>query len=349
MGAQAAQQPGPEQWDGIVRRSFDVTVRGVNAEERSVEVVASTTSIDAHGDILEQDWRLDRYKKNPVVLWHHNRFESGPWSMGEGIRPEDLLPIGHAENVRVENGDLCAKLLFGSAEYNQMSERVFLGFKEGHIRAVSVGFRPGKITEEKVDGGTLYRLSQNDLYEISAVPIPSNPDAVAKHIAFERSHLGRMAAETNEETPTMAMTNEEKAALEAAQAEARTTKARVTALESELAAEKAVSTKLTTELKAASERAQKAEDVSREAEIDALVGKKITPAEKDEYLKLAKEVGVDRVKAIVAQRPDLTLTDPVKVGGKGVSSDEPAPDPVGAQSGASGDISKAAAEAASKA
>jgi hypothetical protein len=349
MGAKAAQQPGPQQWDGIVRRSFDVTIRGVNPEERSVEVIASTTSVDGHGDILEQDWRLERYRKNPVVLWHHNRFESSPWSMGEGIRPEDLLPIGHAENVRIENGCLCAKLLFGSAEYNQMSERVFLGFKEGHIRAVSVGFRPGKITEEKVDGGTLYRLSQNDLYEISAVPIPSNPDAVAKHIAFERSHLGRMAAETNEETTTMAMTNEEKAALEAAQSEARTMKTRVTALESDLAAEKAVTGKLTTELKTASERASKAEDVSREAEIDALVGKKITPAEKDEYLKLAKDIGTDRVKAIVAQRPDLKLVDPVKVDGKGVGDDQTAPPPSEGAGGASEDISKAAMDAVHKA
>ena len=181
-------------WDGIVRRHLPITTRGVNTGSRSVDVIASTTAIDAHGDILEQDWRLERYLRNPVVLWNHNVFESSAWSMGEGARPEDLLPIGRAENVRVTGTGLEATLVFASPDASPLAERVWRLMSEKVLSAVSVGFRPGKVTEEKVDGGTLFRLSDNELMEISVVPIPSNPEAVAKHIAWEHRQLHELVS-----------------------------------------------------------------------------------------------------------------------------------------------------------
>lgn len=329
----AKEESQPEQernWDGICRRSLDVTIRAVNEDARSVDVVASTTAIDSHGDILEQDWRLERYLLNPVVLWHHNVFESSRWSMGEGIRPVDLLPIGHAQNVRVENNELKATLVFGSADFNEMSERVFLGFKEGHLRAVSVGFRPGKVTEETINGGTIFRLSQNDLMEISAVPIPSNPEAVAKSIDWERDQLRRhVAAKTSKDKGNMAMTDEEKAAYQAAQDEAKSAKLRVAALQGELKSEKAAAETLNTELKAASARAEAAEAKAIEGEIDALVGKKIFPAERDAQVQLAKDIGLERAKGILDARPDIKLTDPVTdAKGAKVKNGNQAPEPV---------------------
>jgi len=323
MGTEAAQ---PErQWDGIVRRSFGVTTRGVDVATRSVEVVASTTTIDSHGDIVEQDWILDRYLKNPVVLWHHNNFESSGWSFGGACDPEDFLPIGHSKNTRVEGGQLVALLKFGSKEYNEMSERVFLGFVEEHIRAVSVGFYPGKVTEELTPGGgTIYRLSSNELLEISAVPIPSNPDAVAKAIAWERQHLGRIAAGkaaiSGKEAP-MAMTPEEKAAFDAALSESKTIRERVATLESELRTEKTEGAKLIVDLKSASDRAKAAEDALIEQKLKELVGVKITTAELPEEIETAKALGIERVLKRLSLRPDMKMLAPATAGGSTVKHD----------------------------
>lgn len=349
MGAKDAQPPGGRRWDGVLRRSVDITTRAVDEESRSVEVIASTETLDSHGDILEQDWDLKRYKKNPVVLWHHNIFESGPWSFGGAVRPEDLLPIGKAENVKVTDGQLEARLVFASAELNPLADKIFRMFKEGMLKAVSVGFKPGKITEELKDGRKVYRLGDNELREISVVPIPSNPDAVAKSIAWEREHLGRMAANgtANAEENTMAMTDQEKQAFDAAIADAKSAKDRASTLETELKAEKAATERLEKELQAAGERATKAEQAVIESEITKLVGSKLTPAEKDEHIALAKEIGLERVQKILAARPDLKLLDPVKVDGKDVkTSEQPTPPPTdGAAGDGSADIVKAALNA----
>lgn len=346
MGTKAA-QPKERQWDGVVRRSLSVTTRAVDEKTRSFEVVASTSTLDSHGDIVEQDWDLDRYKKNPVVFWHHNNFESSRWSFGGACDPEDFLPIGKSEDVRIEGGQLVAKitLLDATEEEEPLVAKIWRRVQQGVLRAVSVGFYVGKVTEEAAPGGVIYRLSECELLEISIVPIPSNPDAVAKAKAFERQQFARLVAGKETVTETgevhMPMTPEEKAVYDAALTKATT-------LESDLKAEKAANTKLDTELKAASERAAKAEAANIETEISGLVGKKITPAEKDEHVALAKEIGLERVKGILAKRPDLSLTTPVKVDGEKVAASQPAPAPVAGGDG-SADIVQIANKAATAA
>ena len=338
----------------MCHRSMDIEVRAVNTDERSVDIIASTTAIDSHGDILLQDWNLKRFRKNPVVLWHHNIFESSRWSMGEGIRPEDLLPIGRATNVRVEDNKLQMTLVFGSAEFNHMSEKVFLGFKEGIIKATSVGFRPGVITEEKLqDGSKQFTLSKNDLMEVSVVPIPSNPESVAKSAAYERTHFGRLAAK---ETETM--TDQEKQALADAQKLAKEAGERATAAETradtaetDLKAEKAASAQLKVDLEKATAERKVAEAKTIEQTIDGYVGKKLTPAERDDQVKLATDIGLDRVKGMLDLRADISLTTPVldADGNEIRSTQQPAPRPTdGSGTSGSADIAAAAVAEAHK-
>lgn len=353
MGEEATQPS--RKWDGVLRRSLSFSARAIDEKTRSVQVIASTDSIDAHGDILEQDWNLDRYRKNPVVLWAHNQFDSSPYSFGGAARPEDFLPIGRAEDVKVSEVGLEATLVFASAELNPLADRIFRMMQEKMLNAVSVGFRPGKVTQElQPNGRTVYRLGNNELREISVVPLPSNPDAVAKSIAWEREHLGRMAAgqpaENAEETTTMAMTPEEKAAHEKALYDAKSSSERASALEAELKAEKAASKRFEDSAKSALERAAKAEASNIEAEIDKLIGKKLVPAQRDEYLALAKEIGIDRVKKICATHLDVKLTETVRVAGEEVrSAEQNAAEPVEGGGNASSDIADIASKAASAA
>lgn len=368
MGTQAAQQT-ERKWDGVVRRSLTFSTRAIDEATRSFDVVASTATLDAHGDIVEQDWDLARYRKNPVVLWVHNNFESSGWSFGGACDPEDFLPVGKAENVLVQNGELVCRihLLEATEEQEPLVAQIWRRVQQGVLRAVSVGFYVGKVTEETAPGGVIYRLSQCELLEISIVPIPSNPDAVAKSVAFEREQFRLRCSELGAEeiarlagaktanaegATTMAMTPEEKAAFDAANTKAATLESRVTTLTAELETEKKTSARLETELKSAGERAAKAEASLVEGNVDKLVGKKLYPAERDEMVGLAKDIGWPRVEKILAARPDITLTDRVNAGGENLTDkSKTAPESVeGAAAGdASADIAKAATEAATKA
>lgn len=155
------------------QRSF--TVRAIDTGARSVDIVASSATLDAYDEIVEQVWDLSRFKSNPVVLWNHNRGSL----LGSAA---DALPIGHASAVRVENGELLATLTFVTAEANPLAENVWQGFRQKSLRAVSVGFEPRSIRKETRDGREITILSDNELFEISVCPMGANADAVAKSI-----------------------------------------------------------------------------------------------------------------------------------------------------------------------
>lgn len=169
----------------LFRRSYGLTVRAQKDEGRSVDVVASSTAIDGYGEIVAQDWDLRRYEANPVVLYGHSS-----WGM----------PIGHASNVRVEGEKLLATLNFVDARANPLAEQVWQGILQGSLRAVSVGFRSKKGSMQNIDGRDVYVLAGNELMEISVVPIPANPDAVAQEAKAFNDQLRALVARS-QETP----------------------------------------------------------------------------------------------------------------------------------------------------
>lgn len=371
MEPKAAQQERGRSWDGLIRREIDVEFRIIDEDERSVEVVASSETLDSHGDIIKQFWDLDRYTKNPVVLWNHNLFESSAYSFGGAVRPEDLMPIGKGENVRVESKKLIAKLklLKGSAADEPLIDKLWRRIKQGVQRAVSVGFKPGQVTRVlNAAGGTdHFELGSmerpNELREISFVPMGSNPDAVAKSIAFEREHLNKTiaASAVEESNHPMAMTAEEQkslsdavAAKTVAETHLKSEQEKSKTLEADLTAEKAVAKKLEKELD--TERtARKASDASRaKTELDARQAKKFAPTEREELDKLVADVGLERTLKIIDARPDLALTTPVTVLGedgqpKALPAGAPAPAPVEGGTDASAELVKTASDRATKA
>lgn len=171
----------------LFRRSYGMTVRAQKDETRSVDVVASSTAIDGYGEIVAQDWDLRRYEANPVVLYGHNSYS---------------LPIGHASNVRVDGDKLVATLNFVDARANPLAEQVWQGILQGSLRAVSVGFRSKKGSMQNIDGKDVFVLAGNELMEISVVPIPANPEAVAQEARAFNDQLRALVARSQEK-PTM--------------------------------------------------------------------------------------------------------------------------------------------------
>jgi HK97 family phage prohead protease len=144
-----------------VREAYLRTTRDA---AREADFVCSTDAIDSYNEVVMQNWRLERFNQNPVALFGHDKSQ---------------LPIGQWKNVRVEGGQLVGTLKLASAAANPLSECVWNSIQEKTLRAVSVGFVPHKVGVESVDGDERVVLDDNELFEISVVPIPANPDAVA--------------------------------------------------------------------------------------------------------------------------------------------------------------------------
>ena len=126
--------------------------------------VASTGEVDRHGDtVAPAGWRLDAYRDNPVVLWAHDYGEPA---------------IGRAEAVWSDGRALRARLEFAPTEFAGQVERLY---RQGYQRGVSVGFRPLRFEERRdpVNGAFLgIRFLEQELLEISAVPVPANGGAL---------------------------------------------------------------------------------------------------------------------------------------------------------------------------
>ena len=165
----------------MVTRSHGLRIRAVREADREADFIASTECIDSYDEIVEQVWDLDRYLGNPVVLFAHD---------------SRSLPIGQCTSVGVRNGNLECTIRFASAEANPMAENVWQSVKEKTLRAVSVGFVPRDVRREMRDGDEVYVLSDNELHEISVVPIPANPEALAKMRARART-AGEPKAESD--------------------------------------------------------------------------------------------------------------------------------------------------------
>lgn len=143
--------------------------------DRSVDVIASTAAVDAYDEVIDQEsWSLERYKRNPVVLWNHNRGSSFDTD------PTASIPIGTASNIRVEGGALRARITFAAAELSPRAQAVWLALRAGLVRAVSVGFTSGSSVQEVRAGRTVRVLKDNTLHEISVVAIPANAEALVQ-------------------------------------------------------------------------------------------------------------------------------------------------------------------------
>lgn len=142
-------------------------------DDRCIKFTISTDAVDRDDDKINQKgWKLDNFKANPVVLWAH-----------KGSEP----PIGKVVGIGIENGDLKATVEFVPADNSFVgakAEGVYQMCKSGFISAVSVGFSPidWDLTDDKARGGGGWNpgvdFKAQELFELSIVPIPANPEAL---------------------------------------------------------------------------------------------------------------------------------------------------------------------------
>ena len=146
-----------------------------------IRFVASTQGVARDGLEINVDaWDLDNYRRNPVVLWAHDY---------SGTRP----PIGRAD-VFVDGDRLMADVTFDQSD--EFARGIESKYRGGFLHSVSVGWDT-QAMEPSETTGSRGRVTRADLLDISAVPVPGDPNAL---IARQARALAAIAEAVDPDT-----------------------------------------------------------------------------------------------------------------------------------------------------
>lgn len=127
-----------------------------------IRFIASTENVARDGLIIEAGgWQLDNYRKNPVFLWAHDYSGKVP-------------PIGKA-SASVDGKTLLADVTFDQNDPFAVS--IERKYRDGFLSAVSVGWDTLEVQPSK-GPNQAPRITRAELLDISAVPVPGDPDAL---------------------------------------------------------------------------------------------------------------------------------------------------------------------------
>jgi uncharacterized protein len=145
--------------------------RKAGAGDRVRRFVFSTDALDRDNEVvLPRGIDTSEFLRNPVFIWAHKY---------------DIPPIGRVLGATLADG---GRALVGDVEFarTELADEVFGLYRDGFLKAVSVGFRalaakppPPELTASRPELARCSRvITACRLYEVSAVPIPSNPEAL---------------------------------------------------------------------------------------------------------------------------------------------------------------------------
>ena len=109
-------------------RVFTSEVSPVTDKERVLRFITSTEDQDRDGDrITASGWKLDNYKKNPVILYGHDYAS---------------IPIGKCINIEIDQYSkrLIQDIQFPTKEEYEFGDTVYRMCKAGYLNTTSVGF-----------------------------------------------------------------------------------------------------------------------------------------------------------------------------------------------------------------
>lgn len=329
---------------GLLTRALHV--KAIDVERRTVDFVASTDVVDSQDEIVDQStWVLEDYLANPVVLFAHQSRElpigqaldvgvrNGP--SGQQLEckvefaTEELNP--KAEQVfRMVQGKFLRAVSVGFIPKTYRWEMragvevwVWADCVLKEISVTPVPANPQALAKMKSLARDVRRAGgaeRGTLDQLRGVLSASKAVVESIHSKAKAPPVGGLPT-PNAKEGTMSIEIEkalqENADLRAAKALAEQAldeaNASVKALTTEKSALEAQNTTLVHERDAALARATTAEDSLVELEVEALVGKKIAPAEKEMFVEL-RRTNATLFAKMIAQRSDLKLDAPVIAG-----------------------------------
>jgi len=243
---------------------------------------------------------LSQYRKNPILLFNHNR----PW---RGT-VDEILPIGKVENIRIEGDDILGELVFD--EQDDFALKIKQKWDDGIYRMVSVGATVIEMSNDPtllLPGQTRETITRWRLDEVSVVDIGANDDAMA--LKFEDSEYVVLS---NKKQPDFIpkLKNNDKSM-------------KNIALKLGLSAEAEVNTILQTieNLQAEVLHLRQEAENTRLSAIELLVNKaieekRILESQKNHFLELGKKVGLEDLKTTLdVIQPAVKPLDIINRGG----------------------------------
>src|ERR1043166_243833 len=194
------ESPNPE--IGIPRRGWELLRRDLHpavsiaaaadhAPPNTLDFRSSDETLDRYQEIISvAGWKLENYRKNPVVQNAHC-YGSLADTIGKSLITEvrSLPPIGGAAE---SGGSYLFQPVQFAVDETPLARIAFGLYKGGFLNAVSVGFLPLRWQNGSQEAGYSRKYLEQELLEVSAVSIPANPNALTlalKAGAIEKSDL----------------------------------------------------------------------------------------------------------------------------------------------------------------
>jgi HK97 family phage prohead protease len=134
--------------------------------DRIIRYTFSTPAIarDMH-TVAADAWQTEAFMRNPVFLWAHD---------------DSSLPIGRVVSITTAADKLVGAVEYASAELNPFADTVYRMVRARYLNAVSTSWIPleARMSKDRDRPGGM-DFSAVDLLEISQVPVPAHPDALA--------------------------------------------------------------------------------------------------------------------------------------------------------------------------
>lgn len=174
---------GPEPF----RREITPVIEPIPGSAPIIDFTSSDQSLDRYHEIIvASGWRLDNYRKNPVV---QNAHQYG----------DILFTIGKATVTEIRNmaqGPVLYQRIEFATDVNPMARIAYGLYKGRFLNAVSVGFLPLRWEDGAEKSGFNRKFLEQELLEVSAVGIPANPNALQLGLrdgAIQKSDLRELA------------------------------------------------------------------------------------------------------------------------------------------------------------
>lgn len=340
----AAPAPAPKKRDDLemVTRADALQIKMIRESSREVDFVASTDTIDSHWEIIDQEsWRLDHYKANPVVLYAHDAWDL---PIGQCTRVE--VRGGQLEcTIKFSEATQKAKEVWALV-LEKTLRAVSVGFRpvngsyemvDGEevwvwrdcllkeISVVAIPSNPEALAKMKSAIASRTKESR------AGSPASDEPktagdtgtkeEAEMKTIEQLTKELEDQKAKSDAASTKLAELNvklvETEQRAEKAEAAKSVAEKALTDVRGELEKVSSAAKVLETEhTKACTDRDEALAKVKEldgkliTIEVDAIVGKKIAPSEKEEFVELRRS-NPALFEKMVAKRPDMKLTERV--------------------------------------
>ena len=134
---------------------------------RTITYTLSTPQVGRDNHTVAADaWQLDNFEKNPVFLWFHD--DSQP-------------PIGRMIDIGDVGGSLKGTVEYADRDLSPFADMIYRMVKARYINAVSTSWQPitWSFSRDKNRPGGV-DFSKVDLLEVSQVPVPALPAALAE-------------------------------------------------------------------------------------------------------------------------------------------------------------------------